>query len=214
LVREAIVRRHLKKGIDKTMKPENHFAPNIKYLSQGNQRQREAYEVLVEIRMFEILKEYTPILVGTIPIDIDIPESDLDIICEVYEFKKFEEVIEQSFQDMNEFGLSFKTVNDIPRIVCNFHYKGWMIEVFGQPVPTIQQNGYKHMIIENRILKICGNKGNEIIRDLKKAGLKTEPAFGKLLNLGGNPYEILLDMYSWGDQKLMEYMRVNSVDVV
>jgi hypothetical protein len=190
------------------MKPENHFFSDIEYLSLGNQRQSEAYNLLTEIRLFEILLEYTPILVGTIPIDIDIPSSDLDIICEVHDFKKFKELLEECFREMYNFSLSFRTVNEVPRIVCNFKYKGWVFEIFGQSIPTQKQNGYRHMIIENRILKILGDKSNEWVRDLKKSGLKTEPAFGKLLKIEGNPYEILLDMYEWDELKLKKYLRV------
>src|SRR5690554_4650139 len=168
---------HKKKGM-KNMSQENLFF-SIEYLSQGNQRQREAFEVLSETGIFEILKEYTPILVGTIPIVIDIPESDLDIICEVYDFGKFKDILNHFFREMDVFKYSFESASEEPRLVCNFCYKGWLFEIFGQSKPTVEQNGFKHMIIENRILKIIGSRSNEWIRDLKKSGLKTEPAFGK-----------------------------------
>lgn len=51
----------------------------IAYLKLGTPRQKRAYAVLKALRIFENLKQYNPILMGTIPIDIDIdlPESDL-----------------------------------------------------------------------------------------------------------------------------------------
>jgi hypothetical protein len=55
----------------------------IDYLKNGNAKQRRAYEVLTKHKLFEKLKYYPPILAGTIPIEIDIEGSDLDIICEV-----------------------------------------------------------------------------------------------------------------------------------
>lgn len=188
------------------MSPDVHFS-NIDYLSKGNQRQIEACEILNEVKVLEILREYTPILVGTIPIDIDISASDLDIICEVHDFKRFEDLLNKYFHNMNEFICSLSLVNGVPRIVCNYQHKGWKFEIFGQSLPTIEQNGYKHMIIENRILKLLGNKGNEWIRDLKKSGLKTEPAFGKLLKLDGDPYELLLQMYDWDDHQLCNQLK-------
>lgn len=97
---------------------ENPFL-NIEYLSQGNQRQRKAYEILTETSIFEVLGEYNPILVGTIPIVIDIPSSDLDIICEVHDFEEFEQLLVQCFQEMSMFYISKRTVQDVPRIVCN-----------------------------------------------------------------------------------------------
>jgi hypothetical protein len=190
------------------MIPEHHFL-NIEYLLQGNERQKQAYEVLNEIRILEILREFNPILVGTIPIDIDIPESDLDIICEVLDFKEFEDLLKKYFEQMDGFSLSTRTVEEIPRIVCGFQYGQWMIEVFGQPIPTIEQNGFRHMVIENRILNILGSKSNEVLRGLKSTGLKTEPSFGKLLKLQENPYEALLQMYDWNDEQLIEYIMTN-----
>ncbi|WP_343643838.1 DUF4269 domain-containing protein [Chryseobacterium sp.] len=55
----------------------------IDYLKDGNERQKRAYEILTKYRVFEKLKDYSPILAGTVPIEIDIKGSDLDLIFEV-----------------------------------------------------------------------------------------------------------------------------------
>ena len=62
---------------------------NIEYLLSGNHKQKTAYKILKEIDIFNILKSYNPILVGTIPINIDLDTSDLDIICQVNHFEAF-----------------------------------------------------------------------------------------------------------------------------
>jgi len=49
------------------------------------------------------------------------------------------------------------------------------------------------MIAEYKILQEKGNDFKKKIIELKKQGIKTEPAFGILLNLE-NPYEDLLKM--------------------
>ncbi|RZL37072.1 MAG: DUF4269 domain-containing protein, partial [Pedobacter sp.] len=54
---------------------------DISYLKNGNERQKSAYQTLIKYQIFEKLSGFNPLLAGTIPIDIDIPESDLDIIC-------------------------------------------------------------------------------------------------------------------------------------
>jgi len=56
---------------------------DISYLQLGNERQKKAYQVLTDNEIIEKLAPYHPILVGTIPINIDIENSDLDIIFEV-----------------------------------------------------------------------------------------------------------------------------------
>ncbi|SIQ89334.1 hypothetical protein SAMN05880574_1319 [Chryseobacterium sp. RU37D] len=42
----------------------------IDYLKDGNVRKQRAYEILLKYRIFEKLKEYSPILARTIPIEI------------------------------------------------------------------------------------------------------------------------------------------------
>ncbi|MPT30493.1 MAG: DUF4269 domain-containing protein, partial [Chryseobacterium sp.] len=43
----------------------------VNYLKEGNERQKRAYEVLVKHKIFEELSDYSPLLAGTIPIEID-----------------------------------------------------------------------------------------------------------------------------------------------
>ena len=66
------------------------------------------------------------------------------------------------------------------------------IEIFGQNVPTELQNGYKHMIIEDKILQSRDENFRLEIIKLKQNGYKTEPAFAFLLGLNGDPYAELL----------------------
>ena len=66
------------------------------------------------------------------------------------------------------------------------------IEVFGQAVPTAQQLGFRHMLVEYAVLQASGEPWRRAVQQLKQQGLKTEPAFAALLRLPGNPYEALL----------------------
>lgn len=181
----------------------------VNYLLSGTPKQKEAYRIIDEIKILELLKNYKPILVGTIPIDIDIPASDLDIICEVHNFDYFEELILLSFGNMEAFRCKKSKVNGAARFVANFKYRNWPVEIFAQAIPATDQNGYKHMMIEYRILKILGETGNILIRDLKKKGLKTEPAFADLLKLSGDAYQLLLEMYDWEEDKLANFLVEN-----
>ncbi|MNC60542.1 hypothetical protein D3C75_1104260 [compost metagenome] len=58
----------------------------------------------------------------------------------------------------------------------------------------MQQNGYLHMLLEQRILNVLGAGFREAVIEMKKIGTKTEPAFARLLNLEGDPYEALLHL--------------------
>jgi hypothetical protein len=168
-----------------------HFL-NIHYLKQGNQRQQSAYQTLVSHQIMEKLEAYNPILTGTIPINIDIESSDLDIICHWEDKGTFIETLTKLFATEKDFHLRECLIENQKTIVCNFKIDTFEIEVFGQNIPSEHQNAYRHMLIEYQILQSEGEDFRLKIIELKKNGYKTEPAFAKLLDLEGNPYHALL----------------------
>ena len=165
---------------------------NIEYLKSGNERQQEAYITLQELRIFEELEIYSPLLTGTIPIDIDLPESDLDIICTCEDHAEFSKRLCELFSDKRNFDIKSYEYNGIKTTTAKFISNRFEIEVFGQHIPTRHQNAYRHMLAEHKILTQKGTEFKRQIRELKSSGLKTEPAFAKLLRLKGDPYEALL----------------------
>ncbi|WP_236570465.1 DUF4269 domain-containing protein [Paenibacillus sp. An7] len=175
---------------------------DLTYLLSGSEVQQAAYHVLQQYNVMEILSPYTPILTGTIPIDINIVGSDLDIICEVHDFSAFERLLRSEFGDFQDFILTDKIVNDIRRMKANFQLEQFEVEVFGQPIPVTKQNAYRHMVIEDRILRLYIEEFRQHVRSLKREGYKTEPAFAKLMDLEGNPYETLLEVETWTDEKM------------
>ena len=50
---------------------------NIDYLQHGNDRQRQVYSILANNKVLSKLKQFDPIIVGTIPIKIDIENHEL-----------------------------------------------------------------------------------------------------------------------------------------
>ncbi|MGE5264694.1 MAG: DUF4269 domain-containing protein [Acidobacteriota bacterium] len=180
---------------------------NITYLKRGNSRQRKAYAVLRALGVFEILRAYDPVLVGTVPIEVDIETSDVDIICNVNDLAAFEHEVTAAFGSCEGFQVERKAVEDVPRVVADFYYGGFPFQVFGQPRAVEAQNGYRHMVIEARLLEIGGEAARDEIRRLKRAGFKTEPAFARYFGLEGDPYVALLELASLGEDELRRIIR-------
>jgi len=175
------------------MKPSINFE-NISYLKTGNDTQRNAYTVLTSYSILEKLKMFTPILVGTIPIDIHIESSDLDIICYYEDKSHFKQLIINNFNSFTNFKL-WESETLLPTaIVVNFIIEGFEIEIFGQNIPTKQQNAYRHMLIEYKLIQEYGEGFRQKIINLKQKGYKTEPAFAMELGLNGDPFEALLKL--------------------
>ncbi|GAB4000181.1 DUF4269 domain-containing protein [Spirosoma daeguense] len=165
---------------------------SLLYLQEGTPRQRAAYLVLTQHGVMDKLSPFTPILVGTIPINIDIETSDLDIICYWTDREEFYTVVQTNFDQEREFTIRESVISEREVVVANFRLGDFDVEIFGQNIPTQQQNAYRHMLIEHRLLLERGEDFRQAIIALKQQGLKTEPAFGKLLGLQGNPYDELL----------------------
>lgn len=165
---------------------------NIEYLKSGNERQKQAHKELKELKVFEILEIYTPILTGTIPIEIDLSESDLDIICQCKNHSEFSKLLTEIFAQKKGFILESSCNNGIESTLARFKTDSFEVEIFGQDIPTKKQNAYRHMLVEYNILNKKGIEFKSNIKKLKQEGFKTEPAFAKLLGIQGNPYEELL----------------------
>lgn len=165
----------------------------IEYLKNGTQKQIRAFEILTQNKILLNLVEFDPILVGTIPINIDIENSDLDIICYWTNKTDFIQKLHSFFGREIDFTIREAIINETESVIANFKIDDFEMEIFGQNIPTKNQNGYKHLIIEHKILQSKHEDFRLEIVKLKQNGYKTEPAFAFLLGLKGDPYSELLD---------------------
>ena len=182
---------------------------DLRYLAAGTPRQQAAYRALCDLAVVDRLRQYGPVLVGTIPLHIDIPTSDLDIICEMHDPDQFAAYVEAAFGSQSGFRLKHTITNDLPTVTANFDYPtadvppGFPIEIFGQPRPVTAQHAYRHMVVEARLLRLGGEQARTAIRDLKlQHGLKTEPAFARYFGLAGDPFVTLLALADLDDAAL------------
>lgn len=165
---------------------------SIEYLQLGSIRQRQAYSMLIKNQILSKLEHFDPILVGTIPINIDIENSDLDIICCFADNQEFQNSVTDSFSNERNFAIRKQQKIDGPAVVASFVLDNFEVEIFGQSIPTKKQFAYRHLIVEYNLLNNYGEKLRQQIIKLKQLGHKTEPAFGIALGLTGDPYIELL----------------------
>jgi hypothetical protein len=181
----------------------NHKWTDLRYLLDGSTVQCKVYDILDKYRVMQTLEPYHPILVGTVPIGIHVENSDLDIICEVHDFTRFEALVAANFHQYPGYSQIRRQVDGVWRTKVNFLLENWPVEIFGQERTSVEQNGFRHMVIENRMLSLYGEEFRQRIIDLKHEGLKTEPAFANLLKLEGDPFAKLLELESWNDEELL-----------
>ncbi|MCG8405023.1 MAG: DUF4269 domain-containing protein [Phycisphaerales bacterium] len=177
---------------------------DISYLKCGNDRQRAAFRTLQQLEIIEVLRPYGVILAGTIPLEIDIPGSDLDLLCQPDDMDMFAELVRCRYGDHSAFRSKQQLWDTIPTVVAGFETETFPIEIFAQTLPIIEQRAYRHMIVEARLLEIGGPAARQAIRQLKLDGRKTEPAFAAYFRIPGDPYEQLFQLYDWDDRRLRE----------
>lgn len=183
------------------------FIPkNIDYLLSGNSRQKKAYDAINKLDLFKNLEKFNPILAGTIPLDIDIDTSDLDIICESSNLNEFESTVKVLYGEQSAFCSNILSVQGVASLVASFQASNFTFEIFCQSVPVEKQYGVIHLNIEDRLLRLAGNVANENIRKLKQQGIKTEPAFAIYFKISGDPYVELANMANLTDQQLLQFI--------
>jgi len=175
---------------------------DLTYLKKGNQRQRQAYTALHSLALFDRLAGFTPFLAGTIPLEIDVYTSDLDILCMAEDLGAFAAEVTRLFGNRRGFRVEVKPVRGVATALARFEHAGFPIEIFAQPGPVERQNGFRHLQIERRLLALGGEEMREAIHRLKQDGVGTEPAFALYLGLPGDPYQAVLDLEALDDSAL------------
>lgn len=152
-------------------------------------------------RLFHQLAPFQPTLIGTFPLGLQVDGSDLDIACTCDDLDAFERALRTLLSDL---GIAQPRIerSPTPAVVAAFELGGDAFEIFGQALPVAAQRGFRHMVIEGQLLVIGGAALAARIREHKRSGLKTEPAFAQLLGLTGDPYEALLALEAWPPERL------------
>jgi hypothetical protein len=160
-------------------------------------RQRQAQAILRELDILRHLAPFDPLLIGTIPLGIDTPKSDLDVACHAPDLAHFCAEADRLFGGQAGFRSKMTEKRGVPSAVVSFLAGGepgdsaLEVEFFAQPLPLDAQYGVRHALVEGRLLDLGGEALAQAVRTLKGQGIPTEPAFARLLNLPGDPYNAL-----------------------
>ena len=180
------------------------FWNDLTYLNRGSDQQRDAFRVLINLDLFSILAEFEPVIAGTFPLGLETPESDLDILCYAEDLDRFVELVTNVYGDEDEFVVRRMEKNGLPTAICNFRSQRIPVELFAQARHSEEQNAYLHLVAEARLLREAGEEAVDAIRDLKREGMKTEPAFGQYFCLPDDPYETLLTLADVSAEELSD----------
>jgi hypothetical protein len=163
-------------------------------------------EALERTDVLRKLAAFDPHVAGTPPLGLDIPTSDVDVICFAPDAEAFACAVWKAFGTCADFRMWQKVGLDRP-IVANFTGAGWIVEIFGQASPISEQGGWRHFLVERRLLALGGNAFRIAVMMQRAVGMKTEPAFAAVLGLTGDPYHAVLNLERCVDTELTILLR-------
>ncbi|CAN5467043.1 DUF4269 domain-containing protein [soil metagenome] len=181
---------------------------SLDYLKVGSARQRRAYDSLAELSPLSRLDVeheggfgLQPALVGSLPLDLALEDSDLIIATFSADLKSYSQFLRAEFGSPEGFESTRGIQLGVATLVTRFRFKGELYEIFTQNVPVPRQNSVVHLMVEERLLLLGGESFREKIWAARRSGMKTEPAFGAVLGLE-EPYRELLELEDLDDDDL------------
>jgi hypothetical protein len=168
---------------------------------------RRSYEEpLAECDVLGALAPFDPRIAGTPPLDLDLPATDIDVLCFAPDTHAFTDAVWHNFSSAPAF--TAKQLMTAPRpVVASFEAAGWRIELYGEAIPVEQQRGWRHFAVERRLLALGGEDLPITVLALRQQGMKTEPAFAAALRLKGDPYLALLGLGEQDDETLVSVLQ-------
>jgi phosphoglycolate phosphatase-like HAD superfamily hydrolase/predicted metalloenzyme YecM len=158
----------------------------------GTNRQQSAWRAIQTLPALDLLGPWR--LAGTIPLNIETPDSDLDIICCVADLDQWSELVAQHFSALREFRIKRTEIGGRPTGVARFIFDNFKWEIFAQTQHLHEQRAIVHLVVEDWLLQLGGALARDSIRTLKTAGLATEPAFAAWFGIPGDPWDALADV--------------------
>jgi hypothetical protein len=160
-------------------------------------------QAIDDVRILELLAPFDPRIVGTLPIGIAVKASDIDIVCHAADAVHFSVTIWEHLKNACSFSLH-QWVSTDSAVVARFVHAGWSFEIFGSSRPVEEQAGWRHFVIEKRLLDLDDGRLRKAVMALRVRGQKTEPAFATALGLRGCPYKALLGLEAETDATLRD----------
>ena len=142
-----------------------------------------------------------PALVGSLPLDLALDSSDIDIVVYATDLKSFGSVLKIEFGDLEYFRSSRGIVLGIPTLMTEFAFSGETYEIFSQATLVPRQNAVIHLLVEERLLNLGGSEFRTQIMNERELGAITEIASGNVLGLA-DPYRELLALEDFSDNEL------------
>ena len=166
-------------------------------------------QAIDRLKVLDVLRDFDPHIAGTLPLGIDVPDSDIDVLCHAPDAGAFTRLVWSAFGDCLGFSIR-QWVGEARPVIASFEAHGWAFELFGHTAPVRLQRGWQHFEIERRLLALGGASFQQAVMERRYRGAKTEPAVADALGLDGDPYAALLALHSCNDTQLCRLLSASA----
>jgi len=149
---------------------------------------------LARTNILLVLKPWMPLLSGSIPLELDLPGSDLDILLGARDLDVAAQEISQKLsqhQISEQISWKESQTRHGRCLTASIMANEITVELFLSAVNPLDQNSHRHLLSEYCLLVQHGEPLRARIKSLKAEGFTTEEAFAKALDLKGDPYDLL-----------------------
>lgn len=146
---------------------------------------------------------------GAWPLGLEQASSDVDVLCEAGDLDRVADVLATRLRRWAPVELHRRGGDGQPdALVARCGIGDVPVEVFAQPLPVVEQRGWRHLQVERRLLRLGGPAlAAGVRRHRARVGGSLEPAFAAALGLPGDPYAAVLQLERRSDAALRDLLR-------
>ena len=142
-------------------------------------------------------------VIGTIPLDLAVDGSDLDIAFHTTDLNAAAVAFRSRWRHHPGFSLRHGQTQGAPSLTVRLSFQGLPVAVLASPLPLHTQHGARHFRIEADLLGLLGPTFHSRVRQLRDGGQETASAFACALSLHGDPHEAILRLLLYSDEAII-----------
>lgn len=174
-------------------------------LARGTERQRRAFEAIESSALIESLKNHSPVLIGAIPLDVDVDTSPIEVVCSSENLEAFAQSLRERWAFADGFKLIHTVANGQPAIKARFRSLGFDVRILAQAMSVFQQPKVVTLLLAARLLTFAPSGARDEIRARIGRGEALEEAVANCFEIEteGEALEALLRLARQSDREIL-----------
>lgn len=173
-------------------------------LARGSELQQRAHAALGALSLFERLKVHSPVLVGSLPLDVEpSAAARIEVACSSQNLEAFAGELASELGAQSGFVVEHLLVDASPTVRARFSAHDFDFEISAQPKSVFTQTSVVCVLVSARLLTFAPPEARDEIRSRRASGSTVNEAFAQCFELTGDPTEELLKISRLPDREIL-----------